>query len=146
MFDHRVNASASRWISVIFLQGEEADELLDLIGQSGPAAAIEHLQQWDFGDETVDAALISGYVYDHIPAGSSDRTIEDPGSPYALTYSASFGYVSLLRRYTAAPELELVSVPSTSATQQARGRHDVADTWASTRVGSANNAGHAVAL
>ncbi|KQW05556.1 hypothetical protein ASC66_11235 [Leifsonia sp. Root4] len=146
MFDDRVNAPATRWISVIFLQGEEADELFDLIDHRGPFAAIEHLQHWDYGDETVDAALMNGYVYDHIPAGSTDRTIEELDSPYALTYSASFGYVSLLRRYTADPELELVSVPRTSATHRARGRHDVADTWASTRVGSANNTGHAVAL
>jgi hypothetical protein len=68
---------ASRWISVIFLQGEEADELLDWIGHNGPSAAIEYLQQWDFGDETVGAALMNGYVYDQIPAGSTDRAIVD---------------------------------------------------------------------
>lgn len=146
MFDDRVNAPASRWISVIFLQGEEADELLDLIGHSGPAAAIEYLQQWDFGDETVGAALINGYVYDHIPAGNTDRTIVDEDSPYALTYSAPFGYVSLLRRYIADPELEVVTVPSPSSAPHAKARHDVADTWASTRSRPGAKPGHAVAL
>lgn len=146
MFDDRVNAPASRWISVIFLQGEEADELLDLIGHSGPAAAIEYLQQWDFGDETVGAALMNGYVYDRIPAGSTDRTIEELDSPYALTFSAPFGYVSLLRRYIADPELELATVPSPSAKQHTTTIRDVADIWSSARGRSTNNAGHAVAL
>lgn len=146
MRNDRVKAPASRWISVIFLQGEEADEVFDLINHSGPAAAIEYLRQWDFGDETVGAALMNGYVYDRIPAGSTDRTIMDEDSPYALTYSAPFGYVSLLRRYIAGPELELVTVPSASTAQHAKARHDLADTWASTRAGSATKTGHAVAL
>jgi hypothetical protein len=146
MFDERLKSSASRWISVIFLQGEEADKTLDLIDRSGPAAAIEYLQQWDFGDETTDAALTNGYVYDSIPAGSTDRTLANDDSPYALTYSPPFGYVSLLRRYPAETELELVPAPRASAKQSARAREDIADPWVSTRNRSAQYARHTVAL
>ena len=146
MFDERVKSSASRWISVIFLQGEEADKTLDLIDRSGPTAAIEYLQQWDFGDETTDAALTNGYVYDRIPAGSTDRTLESHDSPYALTYSPPFGYVSLLRRYPAESELELVPSARASAKHSARAREDVADSWVARRDRSAQSARQTVAL
>lgn len=88
-----------RWMSVIFLQGEEADAMLDLIGQNGSEAAIQHLSQWDYGDETRDAALVNGYVYDAIPQSPTDRVIRDDASGYALTYNQQFGYVSLLRHF-----------------------------------------------
>lgn len=145
MFDERLNAPASRWISVIFLQGDDADEALAMIDRNGAAATTEHLQLWDSGDETTDAALTNGYVYDRIPAGATDRTIEDDGSPYALTYSAQFRYVSLLRRYKAEPDTEFVPAPKASASQPARARR-AADTWVATPGWSTNKAGHAVSL
>jgi hypothetical protein len=145
MFDERLNTPASRWISVIFLQGHDAEEMLRLIDRSGPGAVIEYLQHWDYGDETTDAALTNGYVYDCIPAGSTDRTVEDDGLPYALTYSAPFRYVSLLRRYPAEPEPEPVAASRMSPTQTAR-THYSADTWVTAQSRSTNKAGRAVAL
>ncbi|WP_137843355.1 hypothetical protein [Microbacterium sp. 2FI] len=97
----------TRWLSVTFLQGDEADQVLDMIDRDGPLAAIEHLRQRDFGDETTDAALVNGYVYEAVPIGANDRVIEDDGSGYSLTYSAPHGYVSLLRRYLTQPEVQL---------------------------------------
>lgn len=146
MFDQQLNPPESRWISVIFLQGEDADKTLDLIDRSGPTAAIEYLQQWDFGEATTDAALSNGYVYDRIPAGSTDRTVESDGSPYALTYSARFGYVSLLRRHPVESEVDPVPECRALATHAARVRHDVAGPWVATRGLSARYAGHSVAL
>jgi hypothetical protein len=61
-----------------------------MIDRAGPVAAIEHLQQRDSGDETTDAALENGYVYDAIPAGSTDRTIHDDSGRYAPTYTPQF--------------------------------------------------------
>ena len=145
MLDQKPNPRASRWISVIFMQGEEADEVLGTIDRSGAAAAIEYLRQWDYGDETTDGALTNGYVYEGVPAGSTDRIFENLDSPYALIYSAPFGHVSLLRRYSAEPEPGLVSVPGASATRSARAHH-ATDTWAAARGPSMNKAGHAVAL
>ncbi|MDJ0349638.1 hypothetical protein [Cryobacterium sp. PH29-G1] len=87
----------SRWISVTFLQGIEADAVLGLIDRSGASAAFEYLQPRDHGEATTNAALENGYVYDRIPAGRTDHTIEHDGSPYALTYSRTYRYVSLLR-------------------------------------------------
>lgn len=96
-----VSADApGRWLSVVFLQGSEADEVLDLIDRDGPDAAIEHLRNWDYGDETTDAALENGYVYDEPPTGQLDRVITD--GDYALTYNPFMGHVSLLRSHPAA--------------------------------------------
>lgn len=145
MFDERLNAPASRWISVVFLQGDDADAVLAMIDRSGAAATTEYLRGWDSGDETTDAALTNGYVYDRIPAGATARTFEDDGSPYAMTYSAQFRYVSFFRRYLVDPDPEFVSAPRASATQPARARRAV-DTWVATPGFSTNKAGRAVAL
>jgi hypothetical protein len=146
MFNEQLNAPASRWISVTFLQGEDADEVLRMIYRSGAGAAIAHLQSLDYGDETTDAALTNGYVYDRIPAGSTDQTVEDARSPYALTYSAQFRYVSLLRRYATESGSELASTPGRSLPQHAQPRHGAADPWTTTQGKSANSARPTVAL
>ena len=75
-----------------------------MIDRAGPVAAIEHLKQRDSGDETTDAALENGYVYDAIPAGSTDRTIHDDSGRYVLTYTPAVRYVSLPR--SGEPDLE----------------------------------------
>ena len=48
---------ARRWVSVVFLEGAEADEVLELIDRDGTDAAIEHLAGHDYGAETTQAAL-----------------------------------------------------------------------------------------
>lgn len=58
-------------MNVVFLQGSEVDEVLDLIDLEGVQAGIAHLAQWDFGDETTATAFVSGEVYDQLPAGQS---------------------------------------------------------------------------
>jgi hypothetical protein len=145
MFDEGLRTAEPRWISVVFLKGDEADAVLGRIDLRGAIAAIEHLQQWDYGDETVDAALINGYVYDRIPAGRTDQIIEDDGSPYALTYSKQFGYVSLLRRYPDEPEPNLARTPKVASTRLAQSRQPAA-TWASTQARSNAKSAQAVSL
>ncbi|WP_202970247.1 hypothetical protein [Tessaracoccus flavescens] len=99
-------AEASRperqWVSVVFLQGEEADEVLDLIERDGTPAGIEHLKGWDYGDETTQAALENGYVYDEPPTGALDRVITSEDG-YTLTYNPFAGHVSLLREHHTRP-------------------------------------------
>ncbi|BDZ65284.1 hypothetical protein [Agromyces mangrovi Wang et al. 2018] len=96
--DPEVNVER-RWMSVVFMQGEEADGVLDMIDKNGPEAAIRHLSQWDYGDETRDAALVNGYVYEEIPKSPTDRVVRNDSAGYALTYNQHFGYVSLLRHF-----------------------------------------------
>ena len=86
-----------RWVNVVFLQGSEADEVLDLIDVEGVQAGIAHLAQWDFGDETTGAAFVNGEVYDELPGGQWDRSFEADG--YVLTYNPQMGCVGLVREH-----------------------------------------------
>ncbi|WP_408905944.1 hypothetical protein [Microbacterium mcarthurae (nom. nud.)] len=98
-----------RWLNVAFLQGEEADAVLDLIDRDGAEAAIAHLSGYDYGEETSQAALENGYVYeDQPPTGSTERTIQDGG--YALTYNHALGHVGLYREFDTPPDPALHEV------------------------------------
>ncbi|SMX77662.1 hypothetical protein BAURA86_00883 [Brevibacterium aurantiacum] len=99
---HPEPGTAGRWVGVVFLDGEEADRVLDLIQRDGTTAGIEHLKQWDYGDETTDAALANGYVYDTPPVGNLDRTTTE--GDYTLIYNPFLSHVSLLRVYDAPPD------------------------------------------
>lgn len=99
-----------RWVNVVFLQGSEADEVLDLIDVEGVQAGIAHLAQWDFGDETTGAAVVNGEVYDQLPGGQWDRSFEADG--YVLTYNPQMGYVGLVREHpdtTPTPDEDVVA-------------------------------------
>lgn len=94
----------ARWVGIVFLQGQDADEVLAIIDRDGTDAAIEHLTGFDIGDETTQAALVNGYVYDKFPTGALDRVIGQ--GCYVLTYNHDHGHVSLLRTHPEARELE----------------------------------------
>ncbi|MCW4353462.1 hypothetical protein ONR57_09150 [Hoyosella sp. YIM 151337] len=102
-------AVGRRWLNVAFLQGEEADAVLDLIDRDGAEAAIAHLSGYDYGEETTQAALENGYVYDDKPpTGSTDRTVTTEG--YALTYNHGLGHVGLYREFDTPPDPALHEV------------------------------------
>lgn len=103
-----------RWLNVVFLQGDEADAVLDLIDRDGADAAIEHLAQWDYGDETTDAALENGYVYDdQPPSNGTDQTVTS--SEYAVTYNHALGHVGLYRQLDTPPDPALLNDPPVPA-------------------------------
>ena len=95
-----------RWITVVFLQGAEADEVMDLIERRGADAAIEHLVGYDYDEETVQAALENGYVYDDLPTGTVDEVATS--GMYTLTYNHHLGHACLFRDYDAPPDPALV--------------------------------------
>lgn len=86
-----------RWVGIVFLQGEEADRVIDLIDAEGVEAGIEHLSGWDYGDETTNAALENGDVRDTAPVYPGDRQAET--GEYAMTYNPIAGHASLYRRH-----------------------------------------------
>jgi hypothetical protein len=94
-------ATTERWISVLFLQGDEADRPLHILGELGHVDAVDYLAQWDYGDETTDAAMENGYVYDEPGEGTNDQVAIS--GEYALVVNPDIGYVSLLRRHTTTP-------------------------------------------
>ena len=102
------SGTGRQWISVVFLQGDEADEVLDLIDAQGTDAAIEYLTGYDYGDETVEAAIANGHVYDKPQAGALDRTATR--DVYTLTYSTFLGHVGLYREANALPDPALLGI------------------------------------
>lgn len=114
-----------RWISVVFLQGSEADEVLDMIDRDGPDAAMEYLKNWDYGDETTDAAMENGHVYDLPPAGMLDREVRD--GDYQMTYNHTFGHVGLCRLHTIEPDDVLDDEPARHAVGHAESLRAVPD-------------------
>jgi len=97
-----VEQASCRWVSIVFLQGDDADQVLDIIDHDGTDAAIDHLAGYDFGEESTQAALENGYVYDQPPTGALDRTATK--DDYTLTYSPFLGHVSLLRTHDTTPD------------------------------------------
>ncbi|MFT3859983.1 hypothetical protein [Micropruina sp.] len=90
--------SPRQWVSVVFLQGENADRVLDLIDRDGTDTAIEHLRGFDDGEDTTSTALADGHVYDTLPTGANDR--QATAGEYALIYSHTLGHVALYRAHT----------------------------------------------
>jgi hypothetical protein len=99
--DHAPSDQASwppgRWYSVVFLQGEEGYDVVDLIDAQGPNAAIEHLSAWDYGSETRGTALFHDHTYTTLPTEPGGHSIES--GPYALVWHTGLGHVSLLRQF-----------------------------------------------
>lgn len=98
-----------RWVSVVFLQGEDADKVLGHISRDGTDAAIEHLAGFDQGEETIRAALENGYVYDTPPTTALDQTATRDA--YTLTYNPVHSHVSLFREYLNQPGPALLDSP-----------------------------------
>ncbi|GAA1576533.1 hypothetical protein [Leucobacter aridicollis] len=117
----------SRWVSVVFLQGQDADEVLAIIDRDGTDAAIEHLSGFDLGEETIQAALVNGYVYDTIPTGPLDRTTTNGINK--LTYNHDHGLVSLFRALpeTREPDAQAPSARTTPSRPPSRSHAPVVE-------------------
>lgn len=107
-------APDQRWISVVFVQGDEAGPVMEMIDRQGTDAAIEFLSGWDMGDETVDTALENGYVYDSPPQTPADQVATR--DVYTLTYSRDLGYAGLTRQIDALPDPVLIGLEEPPAT------------------------------
>lgn len=97
----RPDGQAGHWVNIVFLQGEEAFELIDRIPSSGTDSIIQHLAGYDSGTDTVDEALENGYVYDRPPASFHDLTAAH--DVYLLRYNPFQGYLGLYRQEDAFP-------------------------------------------
>lgn len=89
---------SDQWVDVVFLQGEEYDEIADM----GIQEMADYMAQWDYGHET-DAA----HIYDEKPWGSVDYTYEvkSGGTDYVLAINHPLNYASLNRRPIATSEV-----------------------------------------
>ncbi|OUZ07231.1 hypothetical protein BHE97_17115 [Aeromicrobium sp. PE09-221] len=103
-----------QWVPVVILNGEDTDHVVELMDRDGADAAIEHVAQWDYGEETTEAALDNGQVYDEPPFGSMDRRATR--GVYTLTYSIPFGQIGLYRQADALPDLKPLGVAAPTVT------------------------------
>jgi len=103
-----VLAPPPRYVNIVFLQGEEAERIIEMINRNGTDGVFEKLAGYDFGDETVDAALENGYVYDRPPAGQLDRTATR--DVYTMVYNPFMGNVGLYREHDALPDPVLLGI------------------------------------
>lgn len=105
--EHEVEGPEATWppaafYDIVFLQGDEGHDMVDFIDEHGVDAAIEHLSNWDYGDETRNTALFHGHVYDEVPSSPGEATAES--GHYLLSWHAGLGHVNLLRRFDQADE------------------------------------------
>ncbi|WP_336652153.1 MULTISPECIES: hypothetical protein [unclassified Leucobacter] len=133
-----------RFVNIVFLQGEEADRIIETINRHGPDGAFEELAGYDFGDETVDAALENGYVYDRPPTGQLDRVATH--DVYTMVYNPFMGHVGLYREHDALPDPVLLGIedppahaaPTTTASVAAVRESSRADRLGTPRVSRAS--------
>jgi hypothetical protein len=76
-----------RYVHIVFLQGDEAVEALELLDRAHEEQVIEYLRQWETGDE--------GGGELRPPWGTADSYYED--GPYIVSYNRPLGYIGLCR-------------------------------------------------
>lgn len=77
-----------KYASIVFMQGDEAEEPLKILDEKGGDAVIDYLSEWDNG-EYYDISDTTG-------AGSSDRTVKK--GDYIVSYNTSIGYIGLSKK------------------------------------------------
>ena len=96
----RVVPDASRYVMIVFAQGEDATELLDLLDASGWDALIDRLSDWDYGQETEDAAVVNGDIYDDLPDYWGEQAASR--GEYTAVINWHYNYVALYRELPSA--------------------------------------------
>lgn len=88
------------YVSIVFMQGEEASEVLDIIEERGKDEGVEYLSQWDYGDETESAAEFWGHVYPTEYGGAKNDPLvrQFEHGDYSVVYNWNHEWVHLLRR------------------------------------------------
>jgi len=88
--------------SIVFMQGEEADEVLDILEEQGEEAAMDFLMQWDMGE--------GGEEYDTPPWGEADKLYEK--GDYVMSYNTGLPAFGLTRIVEGSIEDELDATKS----------------------------------
>ena len=72
---------------IVFMQGDEATEPLDILNRDGVDAAIEYLAQWD---------MEPGESFDEPASGESDD-VHETDDGYRMSWNQRYGYIGLER-------------------------------------------------
>ena len=80
---------AQKYYEIVFMQGDDAKEPLDILDDKGELAALEYLKDWDYGDEM-------DHSPEEKPWGNDDDVYEK--DDYVMSYNTGLGYIGLVRK------------------------------------------------
>jgi len=80
---------------IVFIQGWEAAEPLQILDEQGKDAAVDYLMQWENGEEQHQTDVIRNRI-----GSRSQVYIRDN---YVMVYSSSYEYISLLKIINVCP-------------------------------------------
>ena len=95
----RVVPNASKYVAIMFAQGEATVELYDLLDSDGWDALIDRLTDWDYGRETEDAAVVNGDIYDELPKYWGEQRVSR--GEYTVITNWPYNYIALYRELPA---------------------------------------------
>ena len=95
----RVVPDAAKYVEIMFAQGDDASELFDLLDSHGWDALIDRLTDWDYGQETEDAAVVNGGIYDGLPKYRGEQRVSS--GEYTVIADWPYNYVALYRELPA---------------------------------------------
>ena len=75
-----------KYKEIIFLQGEEATEPLEILEKEGENAAFQYLLQWDYGESPITEG--------NSPFGSTDKLFYR--EHFIMCYNNKVGYIGLI--------------------------------------------------
>lgn len=82
-----------KYTNIVFMQGEDANETLNILEELGEEATYNHLQQWNYGDAPIEENNSKYFT----PWGESDTLYEVKrnGLHYVMSYNTRIGYIGL---------------------------------------------------
>lgn len=95
-----------RYIEIVPMQGDEAFEVIDMWSDDADKA-LDHLIQWDDGEETEAAATVNGHVYREDPAREAWVTRYHVRGNYLMVADGPGGTTVLFRVVWEAGEIEV---------------------------------------
>ena len=85
----------SKYLEVVFMQGDDASELFDLLDSHGWDALIDRLTDWDYGQATEDADVVNGYIHDKLPKYRGEQCVSR--GKYTAVVNWPYNYIALYR-------------------------------------------------
>lgn len=107
-----VGVMTEQWQDIAFVQGDEAQEVLDIIEDQGPEAALDHLADMGY----MDLEGSGEPMYDQ-PWGEEDEVYHDEGTGLSLSWNPRLGYWGLARKIAGEQESARKKTP------KARGKY-----------------------
>ena len=95
----RVVPDTPKYVMIVFMQGDDAAEMFDLLDAYGWDALIDRLSDWDCGRETEDAAVVNGDIYDDLPRYRGEQRVSS--GEYTVIADWRYNYVALYRELPA---------------------------------------------